>query len=181
MYAFLLDTVRAAVRDINGRLVTVADWRAYRGRWDDLRRAAVRLARDLFGVAIVVFVVRTIAEIVFFVFSLYLSGIKTYKFDALRISVYSVNAVFSVSWMFEIIRKTKNCKLELQRTQKVLNSISINLNSHDKQIKYAYLYMLHADLNFMPCNIFEMNYRSLKSIITLIAAFLIFQIQMKLT
>ncbi|XP_060853726.1 uncharacterized protein LOC132931762 [Rhopalosiphum padi] len=181
MYTFLLDTIRAAVRDINGRLTTVADWQTYRGRWDDLRQAAVHLARDLFGVTIVVFIVRTIAEIVFFGFSLYHYGVKADGHDAVRIIVYSVNGSFSVTWMYEIIRMTKNCKLELLRTKKVLNSISINFNSDSKQIKHAYLYMLHADLNFMPCNIFEMNYRSLKSIVTLVAAFLIFQIQMKLT
>uniref|UniRef100_A0A2S2NQM5 Gustatory receptor n=1 Tax=Schizaphis graminum TaxID=13262 RepID=A0A2S2NQM5_SCHGA len=158
MYTFMVDTIRAAVRDINGRLATVADWQTYRGRWDDLRRVAVHLARDLFGVTIVVFIVRTIAEVVFFGFSLYLYGVKD-QHDPVRIVVYSVNGSFSIAWMYEIIRMTKNCKLE---------------------IKYAYLYMLHADLSFMPCNIFEMNYRSLKSIVTLVVAFLIFQVQMKL-
>ncbi|KAE9540887.1 hypothetical protein AGLY_004132 [Aphis glycines] len=159
MYTFLLDAIRTSVRDINDRLITVAAWRTYRGRWDDLRRAAVHQTRDLFGVSIVAFIMCTIAEIVFFGFSLYLFGIKVYHVEASRIIVYFINVVFSITWMFEIIRMTKNCKLE---------------------IKYAYLYMLHADLRFLPCNIFEMNYRSLKSIITLVAAFLIFQVQMKL-
>ncbi|CAH1725052.1 unnamed protein product [Aphis gossypii] len=181
MYTFLLDAIRTSVRDINDRLITVEDWRTYRGRWDDLRQAAVHQTRDLFGVSIVAFIMCTIAEIVFFGFSLYLFGIKVYHVEAFRIIVYFINVVFSITWMFEIIRMTKNCKLELLRTQKVLNSISIKFNNSDyKQIKYAYLYMLHADLRFMPCNIFEMNYRSLKSIITLVAAFLIFQVQMKL-
>jgi len=113
MYTFLLDAIRTSVRDINDRLITVADWRTYRGRWDDLRWAAVHQTRDLFGVTIVVFIMCTIAEIVFYVFSLYLFGIKVYHMDAFRIIVYFINAVFSVSWMFEIIRMTKNCKLEV--------------------------------------------------------------------
>ncbi|KAF0717878.1 Uncharacterized protein FWK35_00036430 [Aphis craccivora] len=113
MYAFLLDAIRTSVRDINDRLITVADWRTYRGRWDDLRRTAVHQTRDLFGVTIVAFIMCTIAEIVFFGFSLYLFGIKVYHVDAFRIIVYSINAAFSVSWIFEIIRMTKNCKLEV--------------------------------------------------------------------
>ncbi|CAI6362234.1 unnamed protein product [Macrosiphum euphorbiae] len=177
MYTFLMDTIRTAIRDINGRLTTVAEWRTYRGRWDDLRRAAVHLARYQFGVTIVAFVVCTIAEIVFYAFILYYFG---YNHKNLwRILIYFINALFSAAWMFEVIRMTKNCKLELLKTQKVLNSINININSDHKQIKYASLHMLHADFNFMPCNIFEMNYRSLRSIATLITAFLIFQIQMK--
>ncbi|XP_060874721.1 uncharacterized protein LOC132948317 [Metopolophium dirhodum] len=179
MYTFLMDTIRTAIRDINGRLTTVAEWWTYRGRWDDLRRTAVHLAWHQFGVTIIVFIVCTIAEIVFFVFMLYLFGYNNK--NTLRISIYFINALFSASWMFEIIRMSKNCKLELLKTQKVLNSISINFNSDYRQIKYASLHMLHADFSFMPCNIFEMNYRSLRSIATLITAFLIFQIQMKLT
>ncbi|KAL5236295.1 hypothetical protein ACI65C_003705 [Semiaphis heraclei] len=158
MYVFLMDTIRQSIQDINGRLTTVAEWRAYRGRWDDLRQMAVHMARNQFGVTIVAFMVCSIAEIVFFVFMVYLSSYN--QTNTLKIVMYSIKAFFSTAWMFEIIRMSKNCKLELLKTQKVLNSIIINFNSDYKQIKYASLHMLHADFSFMPCNIFEMNYRN---------------------
>ncbi|KAE9540884.1 hypothetical protein AGLY_004129 [Aphis glycines] len=182
MYTFLLDAIRTSVRDINVRLITVADWWSYRGRWDDLRWAAVHQTRDLFGVTIITFIVNTIIEIVFFGFSLCLFAFRNDHVDTFQVIIYAVNGLYSLCWMIELIRMTKNCKLELLKTQKILNSININLNNSDyKQMKYTYLYMLHADLDFMPCNIFEMDYRNLISIITLVSAFLIFQIQMKLT
>ncbi|XP_060875894.1 uncharacterized protein LOC132949132 [Metopolophium dirhodum] len=149
MYTFLMYTIRTAIQDINGRLTTVAEWRTYRGRWDDLRRAAVHLARHQFGVTIVAFVVCTIAEIVFYAFILYFFGYNHKNVP--QILIYFINALFSTAWMFEVIRMTKNCKLELLKTQKVLNSININIKSDHKQIA------------------------------TLITAFLIFQIQMKFT
>ncbi|KAL5236296.1 hypothetical protein ACI65C_003706 [Semiaphis heraclei] len=165
MYVFLMDTIRMSARDINSRLTTVSEWRTYRGRWDDLRQMAVHMARHQFGVTIVAFMVYSIAEIVFSVFMVYLYSYS--QKNTLKIIIYSIKAFFSTAWMFEIIRMSKNCKLEVQdiyntllKTQKVLNSIIINFNSDYKQIKYASLHTLHADFSFMPCNIFEMNYRN---------------------
>ncbi|KAL4107660.1 hypothetical protein QTP88_017970 [Uroleucon formosanum] len=144
MYTFLMDTIRTAIQDINGRLTTVAEWQTYRGQWDDLRRAAVHLARHQFGVTIVTFIVCTIAEIVFYVFMLYLFGYNNK--NALRILIYFINAMFSASWMFEVIRMSKNCKSELLKTQKVLNSININFNSDYRQAYYQ-RFELYVPLN----------------------------------
>jgi len=111
MYVFLVDTIRMSTQDINSRLTTVAEWRTYRGRWDDLRKMAVHLARHQFGVTIVAFMMCTIAEIVFYVFMMYLFGYN--RKSAIRIITFFINALFSASWMFEIIRISKNCKLEV--------------------------------------------------------------------
>lgn len=111
MYVFLMDTIRNSIQDINGRLTTVAEWRTYRGRWDDLRQLAVHLAHHQFGVTIVTFMVLSIAEIVFFVFMVYLYSYN--QKNTLKIVIYSIKAFFSTAWMFEIIRMSKNCKLEV--------------------------------------------------------------------
>lgn len=111
MYVFLMNTIRKSIQDINDRLNTVGEWRTYRGRWDYLRQMAVHLAHHQFGVTIVVFMVCTIAEVVFYVFMVYL-----YSHDqnnTLKISIYFIKAFTSAAWMFEVIRMSKNCKLEV--------------------------------------------------------------------
>lgn len=122
MYVFLVDTIRMSTQDINSRLTTVAEWRTYHGRWNELRQMAVHLAHHQFGVTIVAFMVCTIAEIVFYVFMMYLYNSYNQK-STLKIIIFFVNAVFSASWMFEIIRMSKNCKLEVGKQRRLTRRV----------------------------------------------------------
>lgn len=116
MYMFLVQVIRAGVRDVNDRIDTVTAWRAYRGRWKELRRTAVHLARDEFGVIAVVFWVGAITEIVFSCFTMYFFGYKTLDatfISYVKLMMITVNGIITVAWVFEITRITQNCKLEV--------------------------------------------------------------------
>lgn len=118
MYMFLVQVIRGGIRDVNDRIDTVMAWRTYRGRWKELRRTAVRLARDEFGVVAVVFWVGAITEIVFSCFSIYYFGYKRLNSTVIsycKLTVITINGMITGAWVFEITRISQNCKLEVNR------------------------------------------------------------------
>lgn len=118
-YVALVDAARLAVRRANARAVTAAAWRRrLRGPWKRLARVAVRLARRELGLAVVAFVVRTICEVVFYAFAVFIYSFPFPYAAVIRTAVNSSAAAFSAARMFEVFRVTHNCRQEVHTVRR---------------------------------------------------------------
>lgn len=119
VYVFLIEIISRGVRNVNDQITSINKWRTYRSQWKKLRYMAIHSAENEFGVVIVVFVVYTITEVVYFLFSLYFMGYKRFSTGPVYYSVYSASAflvvIFRTSWLFQIVRVSQNCKSEVYK------------------------------------------------------------------
>lgn len=113
MYTFLIKLISRGVKDINDRITSIGTWRTYRRQWKELRYIAVHSVEKEFGVIIVVYVVHTIAEIVFFLFSMYFLGYKRLSTGIVYWTGAFLVILFRSSWLFQIVQVSQNCKLEV--------------------------------------------------------------------
>lgn len=122
-FVFIIKTVRLGVCEINRRVDSVGRWKIYRQKWKELARLAMRLTENVAGDIIIIHFTSKIADIVFFIFTLYVYGLKR---DGLYLTIFHVyNIVISSFWVFELFRQCQNCK------QQVMLFIIKTLTSHN--------------------------------------------------
>ncbi|VVC31901.1 Hypothetical protein CINCED_3A004912 [Cinara cedri] len=157
-YLFMIKAIRLGVQNINDSITSMEQWKLLRLKWKELGRLSIHLTSNVVGEIILTYMVCKIADIIFFIFLIYFYGYK--EGSKLVMSLFLINVCLEVVGVFELFRQCNICKLELLKTHTVLNSVNINTKSDYRQLKFASLYMLHTDFKFMPCGIFEMNYRN---------------------
>ncbi|XP_015366146.1 PREDICTED: uncharacterized protein LOC107163304 isoform X2 [Diuraphis noxia] len=177
IYIFLISLVSHGIREINNDITSMRAWRTHSQKWKELQHAAIVLTNSVFGKIIIIFIMYTIMELTFFCFALYLSWRGNYFSELVA---YFIILFVRAGLMFQLFRTSHSCKMEMKRTQILLNGTCKNTISDYKEFQFTSMYMLHTDFDFTPCNIFDITYRNLVTIFTIIAAYAIFQIQMKL-
>ncbi|XP_022174292.1 uncharacterized protein LOC111036546 [Myzus persicae] len=178
MYIFLISLVSRGIRELNSDITSIRVWKTHSLKWKELQHMGIVLTNTVFGKIIIIFIMFTIMELTFFCFTIYLSWRAN---SPNEIVAYFINLCVRASLMFELFRTSHSCKIEKQmkRTQILLNGAVKTTVSDYKEFQFTSMYMLHTDFSFMPCNIFDITYRNLVTIFTIIAAYSIFQIQMK--
>ncbi|XP_029345923.1 uncharacterized protein LOC115034182 [Acyrthosiphon pisum] len=179
MYIFLISLISHGIREINNEITSIRAWRTHSLKWKELQHVGIVLTNSVFGKIIIIFIMFTIIELTFFCFTIYLSWRRNHHNE---IVAYFIILFVRAGLMFQLFRTSHSCKIEKQmkRTQILLNSAGKTTVSDYKEFQVTSMYMLHTDFSFMPCNIFDITYRNLVTIFTIIAAYSVFQIQIKL-
>lgn len=110
-YVFVIKTVDLGVWEINRRINSIEDWIIIRKKWKALRHLVIDLTKNVVGDIIIIHFTNKIADIVFFIFSLYFYGIKRYSLFVIVTDIY--NIIIGALWMFELFRQCQNCKQQV--------------------------------------------------------------------
>lgn len=112
-HIFLMSVIRYGFRDINAKVTSIEEWITYRSRWKELRRTAIHLTNTVFGEMIIVFIILTVLEVIFFIFLSY----NTYRSGIITETLTYVMMVFArAGLMFQLFRTCRNCKIEVNRS-----------------------------------------------------------------
>lgn len=132
MYKFLIKLVCRGIRNVNDRIASIGTWRTYRSQWKELSHMAVHSVENEFGVIIVIYVMHSITEVVYFMFTTLYTGYQTYSSGILYYSIYWMTGImfilFRTIWLFQIIRVSQNCKSEVYKLHIVKHKLSINVS-----------------------------------------------------
>ncbi|XP_060854456.1 uncharacterized protein LOC132932206 isoform X2 [Rhopalosiphum padi] len=175
LYIFLISLVSNGIQEINNDITSIRAWRIHSLKWKELQGMSIVLTNSVFGNIIIIFIMYTIMDLTFFIYATYLSWINNFPIE---IVTYIIMWFVRAGLMFHLFRTTQSCKLEMKKTQMVLNGIDKTTVFDYKEFQFTSLYMLHTDFSFTPCNIFDITYRNLLTIFTISAAYSTFQIQM---
>ncbi|XP_026823316.1 uncharacterized protein LOC113561217 isoform X4 [Rhopalosiphum maidis] len=175
MYIFLISLVSNGIHEVNNDITSIRAWRIHSLKWKKLQCMSIVLTNSVFGNIIIIFIMYTIMDLTFFFYATYLSWINNFPNE---IVAYIIILFVRAGLMFHLFRTTQSCKLEMKKTQMLLNGIDKTTVFDYKEFQFTSLYMLHTDFSFTPCNIFDITYRNLITIFTISAAYSTFQIQM---
>ncbi|XP_050525841.1 uncharacterized protein LOC126896790 [Daktulosphaira vitifoliae] len=175
-YNMLMLLIGRAIKEINNDITSIRKWKLYRAKWKELKNRAQQITHSVFDISIVMFVAFSMCEIICFGYSIpYFS-----KVNKINLIICFVITCIRLGFCIELFRVVHICKIEINRTQTILNDMKTNSLLDLKEVQFSSLYMLHARFHLVPCGVFELSFRTLLAIFSMTIAFLAFQIQIKI-